>query len=278
MADSQTTQLKGRAAGGTEHSWCKAVPGGTGITALAILLSKCPDFDLLQTALHKLQNAYPILRSKLHFDQTTNTFSFLTCQNPYIQLQTFDLSSTSTILQSLPDSVSPFHLIFEHQLNLNTWQNPDPSSDADADADLFFASVYTLSNDEWVITLRLHTAVCDRTSAVALLRKLLELSGGGREEELGKEEELSLGIEDMIPSGKANKPFWARGVNMLGYSLNSFRLTNLNFVDANSPRSSEMVRLHLPADHTAQIIAVSELHLISILGFPNYHSFSHPIN
>ena len=275
MADPETDQLKSRAAGGTEHSWCKAVPGGTGITALAILLSKAPDFSLLQAALHKLQNAHPILRSRLHFDPDTNTFSFVTSQNPYLQLQTFDLSSTSIILQALPNpetvsvSVSPFQLIFEHQLNLNTWHDPDPSSDTD----LFFASVYTLSNDEWVVTLRLHTAVCDRTSAVALLRKLLELTGGGREKELREEEELiTLGIEDMIPTGKANKPFWARGVNMLGYSLNSLRLTNLNFIDANSPRSSELVRLHLPADHTSQIIAVSQLHHCSPLVFPNYYS------
>lgn len=274
MADPETTQLKGRAAGGTEYSWCKAVPGGTGITALAILLSKAPDFSLLQAALHKLQNAYPILRSKLHFDPKTNTFSFFTTQNPYLQLETFDLSSTSGILQTLPnpetDSVSPFHRIFEHQLNLNTWHNPDPSSNTETD--LFFASVYTLSNDEWVVTLRLHTAACDRTSAVALLRKLLALMGGGREKESEKETELSLGIEDMIPSGKANKPFWARGVNMLGYSLNSFRLANLNFIDANSPRSSEVVRLHLPADHTALITAVSQLQRISIIVFPNYYS------
>ncbi|XP_034694539.1 uncharacterized protein LOC117920938 [Vitis riparia] len=268
MADPETTQLKGRAAGGTEYSWCKAVPGGTGITALAILLSKAPDFSLLQAALHKLQNAYPILRSKLHFDPKTNAFSFFTTQNPYLQLETFDLSSTSGILQTLPnpetDSVSPFHRIFEHQLNLNTWHNPDPSSNTETD--LFFASVYTLSNDEWVVTLRLHTAACDRTSAVALLRKLLALMGGGREKELEKETELSLGIEDMIPSGKANKPFWARGVNMLGYSLNSFRLANLNFIDANSPRSSEVVRLHLPADHTALITAACESREIKLCG------------
>lgn len=280
MADPQTTQLKGRTAGGTERSWCKAVPGGTGITVLGILISKAPDFSLLQAALHKLQTAYPILRSRLHFDPQTISFSFVPARDPYLQLQIFDLSSTSRLLETLPNlepgSVSPFHLIFEHQLNLNPWNNPDPSSNADADADadadpdpdtdLFFASAYTLGDDEWTLMLRLHTAVCDRTSGVALLRKLLELVGGKKEKELGKEAELSPGIEDLIPCGKANKPIWARGVNMLGYSLNSLRLTNLNFKDADSSRSSQVVRLHLPADHTAQITAVSQLNHTSVVG------------
>ena len=113
---------------------------------------------------------------------------------------------------------------------------------------------------------RLHTSACDRAAAVALLRELLELMGGGRAnmEEIGKgnEEkgvELSLGIEDLIPSGKANKPFWVRGVDMLGYSLNSFRLANLNFVDANSARRSQVVRLQMNPDETDRLVAVSDI-------------------
>ena len=48
---------------------------------------------------------------------------------------------------------------------------------------------------------------------------------GGIAEEYENEVEVSLGIEDYIPSGKGNKPFWARGIDMLGYSLNSSRLS-----------------------------------------------------
>lgn len=121
---------------------------------------------------------------------------------------------------------------------------------------------------------RLHTSACDRAAAVALLKELLELVGGGRSkvEEIAKgndeqEVELSLGIEDLIPSGKANKPFWARGVDMLGYSLNSFRLANLNFVDANSARRSQVVRLQMNPDETDGLVAVSDELLSSAFYF-----------
>lgn len=66
-----------------------------------------------------------------------------------------------------------------------------------------------------------------------------------------------MGIEEFIPSGKANKPFWARGVDMLGYSLNSLRLSNISFVDADSPRFSQVLRLQLNRDETARLVEVS---------------------
>ncbi|KAL3532110.1 hypothetical protein ACH5RR_005631 [Cinchona calisaya] len=253
-----------RVAGGTEHSWCKAVPGGTGVTVLTLLLSKNPDIPLLQNTLHKLQNTHPILKSKLHFNPNTNTFSYITPSTPHLQIQLFDLSSTSEILRGIIDldpttnttSVSNFHLILEHELNRNTWSNPDRSTETDVD--LFFASVYTLSADKWAVALRLHTSVCDRTTAVSLLRELMRLmcakNEEGAEKENEEEVEVRLGIEDYVPSGKGNKPIWARGVDMLGYSLNSLRLSNLNFKDIQSPRSSQVIRLQINADDTQKIL------------------------
>lgn len=90
------------------------------------------------------------------------------------------------------------------------------------------------------------------------------MTGSGREgEDVGREfgykEDVNLGIEDLIPAGKANKPFWARGVDMLGYSLNSLRLANLDFRDANSPRYSQVVRLQMTAVDTEKLVAVSHL-------------------
>lgn len=113
------------------------------------------------------------------------------------------------------------------------------------------------------MVLRLHTSVCDRAAAVALLRGLLNLVGGGESQEGGidkeyeNEVEVSLGIEDHIPSGKANKPFWARGMDVLGYSLNALRSSNLDFVDADSPRSSRVVRLQLDPNDTKKLVDVS---------------------
>ena len=82
-----------------------------------------------------------------------------------------------------------------------------------------------------------------------------KIEGGGFE--IGDNGEIGSRIEDLIPSGKAHKPLWARGLDMLGYSLNSFRFANLEFKDASSERFSQMIRLKLNSDETQKLLAVS---------------------
>lgn len=250
-----------RPVGGTEYSWCKAVPVGTGITVLALLLSKPVDSSLLLSALHCLQTSHPIVRSKLHFDAATGSFSFLTPPDPHLVVSAFDLESTSQILEGSGErgdsAPTRFQLILEHEMSRNTWRDNDPSSDCDWE--LLHASVYSLEETQWALVLRVHTASCDRAAAAALLRELLVLVGGGTGTGInGEEEGVNLEIEKLIPSGKADKPFWARGLNLLGYSLNSLRMAHLDFVDPASPRTSQVVRLQMNSDDTRRLLAVSE--------------------
>ncbi|KAF7804279.1 condensation domain protein [Senna tora] len=259
-----------RPVGGTEYSWCKSVLAGTGITVLGLLLSKSPDIQLIQTALHNLQNSHPILRSKLHLDASTNTFHFITPLNSHIRITPFDLQSTSRIIgiDSNDRRVSPFHRILEHELNRNSWRDSSGSI-PDDDTDIFHVAVYTISDRQWAVFLRLHTAGCDRTAAVALLRGLLgRVSGRVKGTEMGLEEKekVELAIENLIPEGKANKPFWARGLDMIGYSLNSLRFANLNFMDADSPRSSEVAKLQLDTDETERLVAGCKSRGIKLCG------------
>lgn len=281
----------GRSVGGTEHSWCRAVTGGgggTGIVVLAFLFSKPLDVSVLQNDLRKLQMSHPILRTRLHFDASTKTFSFVTSPLPFTEIKSFDISSTSRILLSKNNNNSnsnttPFYMILEHELNNNTWLNLDRRSlshnDDDDDADLFFASIYALPDKKWVATLRLHTAACDRTAAVSLLRELLEVlvKAGGEKEVVGKNKgdtkwekgnkgEVSLGIENLVPSDKSKKPLWARGMDMLGYSMNSFRLTNLKFKDTKSPRFSEVVRLQMDLPETSRLLSGCKSRGIKLCG------------
>ncbi|XP_054804232.1 uncharacterized protein LOC129307321 [Prosopis cineraria] len=261
-----------RPVGGTEYSWCKSVLSGTGITVLGLLLSKSPDVSFLQTALRNLQNSHPILRSKLHLDASTNTFHFITHPDPHIQITPFDLQYTSRIIgsESNDHPISPFHRILEYELNRNSWR--DHSGSMPADADVFHASLYAVSDCQWAVFFRLHTSACDRAAAVALLKELLEQVGGrvkegkGTKMELGRKEKIRLAIEDLIPEGKANKRFWARGLDVLGYSLNSFRFANLDFVDADSPRSSKVAKLQLNTDETERLIAGCKSRGIKLCG------------
>ncbi|XVE96403.1 hypothetical protein REPUB_Repub02eG0218700 [Reevesia pubescens] len=270
--------LKARAVGGTEHSWCRAVLGGTGIAVLAILSSKNPDISRLRNALHKLQNSHPILRSRLHYNPSANAFSFVTCPSPFIQIKSFNISTTSNILENFyrqeSHNVSPLHLILEHELNQNAWTSSNNPSFSTKN-DVFFASVYALPGARWVLVLRLHASACDRTTAVSLLRELLTLMGTeeeetgslqGQKEIMMNKGEVSLAIEDLIPKGKAKKTLWARGVDMLGYSVNSLRLTNLKFKDAKSPRSTQVVRLLISPDDTDRILAGCKAKGIKLCG------------
>ncbi|XP_059463493.1 uncharacterized protein LOC132192235 [Corylus avellana] len=241
---------KSRPVGGTEYGLWRAVPGGTGIAVLALLVSKAPDILRLQNAIDKLQNLHPILKSRLILH--SNTVSFNTSPAPFVQIKSH---STLECLSSPENhsNISPFHLVLEHELNQNTWSS-SCSNTADM---LFFASIYALPNTKWVVVLRLHLSAFDRTTAASLLRELLVLMGEGEEgEETHKEMAMSLGIEDLIPRGKAKKKaLWTRGVDMLSYSVSSLSLTNLKFQDPRSPRSSQVVRLQINQSETHRILA-----------------------
>ncbi|KAK3043526.1 hypothetical protein RJ639_002105 [Escallonia herrerae] len=271
MAEEQHNQikleLKDRSLGGTEHNWCRAVSSGTGITVLAVQVSKEPDSLALQDALHKIQNAHPILRSKLHKNTpntttTTGTFSFITPSKPHLQLKSFYFSNPSNT------SISPLQAILEQELNNKVWS--DHNRFPGTGADVFFASLYTVPGEKWVLVLRLHAAACDRTTAVSLLKELMVLMGENEGEvtkrETGNKGEVSLGIEDLIPNGKAKKTLWAHGVDMLGYSVNSLRLTNLKFKDVKWPRCSEVVRLHMNSHDTQMILAGCKSRGIKLCG------------
>ncbi|CAK7341867.1 unnamed protein product [Dovyalis caffra] len=277
MISSEMVDPKGRPLGGTEHSWCRAVPGGTGIAVLAFLTSKFPETSILENCLHKLQNSHPILRSRLHSAINTNTLSFITSPTPCIKLKAFDLSSTFKILENTWNpknrSISPLQLILEHELNQNSWSNHNraPSSFNDTQ-DVFFATSYALPNAKWVLVLRLHASACDRTTAVSLLQELVVLVSeevrGVRvvQKEIANKEELSLGIEDLIPRKKAKKGLWERGFDVLTYSVNSLSLTNLKFKDSRSPRSSQVVRMQMSQNDTEKIIAGCKSRGIKLCG------------
>ncbi|KDP37320.1 hypothetical protein JCGZ_06774 [Jatropha curcas] len=263
----EIAQLQGRIVSATEHGWCHAVRGGTGIAVLAILTSKSPEIPHFENALKKLQNSHPTLKCKLHSHtkSSRSTFSLLTSPPNFIKVKHFDLSSTFKILENISGSenqnLSPLHVLLEHELNLNPWvKNSDNGI-----YDMFFATTYALPNSKWVVVLRLHGVGCDRTTAISLLRELQVVlvqegeggsGGGGRVEmQIENKGKICLGMEDLIPDGKVKKTIWTRGVDMLGYSVNSLGLTNLKFKDAKSPRSSQVVRLQLNQDDTQKIIA-----------------------
>ncbi|KAK9075427.1 hypothetical protein SSX86_003750 [Deinandra increscens subsp. villosa] len=90
-----------RRVGRTEHSWCRAVPGGTDVAVSALLFSKNTR-STLPSILHpqtpKLPPNSPLQTPKLPSD------------SPALQIQTFDLAQS-------------FHLTLENEMNTNPWLN-----------------------------------------------------------------------------------------------------------------------------------------------------------
>ncbi|GAU16102.1 hypothetical protein TSUD_339730 [Trifolium subterraneum] len=263
-------EAKGRTVGGTEHSWCKAIHGGTGIAVLSLLLTKPIDISHFQTSLNKLQNSHPILRSKLHHSTTDTTFSFLTSPIPFIKIKSHNLNTTSEILRKNHNdtvSVSPLQQILEHELNINTWQDRNGS-----ESDMLFVSIYAMSDSTSVVVMRLHVVACDRTTAVSILRELLVLIKDDHdddektEENYGLNEKICLAIEDLVPGRKAKKHIWSRGLDMLSYSVNSFRFTNLKFNDTKNARFSQVVRMQLNHNDTKRVLAGCKQSRIKLCG------------
>ncbi|XP_075500368.1 uncharacterized protein LOC142538956 [Primulina tabacum] len=263
---------KSRSLSDTEYTWCRAVSSGTGNTVLALQIADRTPSEIasLHKTIHELQISHPLLRSKLHFDPSRKEYSFHIPSSPHVQINFHDYSSTSQIIRTLKthqnSGISDFHLIFEHELNNNRWV--DPYSFPCNGIEVFFSSVYMLSETKAVVVLKLHAVVCDRTTGVSFLRAMMEESrdAGGVEKGIMNDGEGDLGIESLVPNGTGKKTIWARGKTMFGYSLNSLRLTNLEFVNAKKPRFSEVVRLHVSSEDTTRIIDGCKSRSIKLCG------------
>ncbi|KAJ9549106.1 hypothetical protein OSB04_021649 [Centaurea solstitialis] len=262
-------ESKTRALGGTEQNWFKAVAGGTGITALALQISNEPNISLFKKSLEKIQNDHPSLNSMLHKNTSNGSPCFIINPPiPSIRLTIVTESETSELLRTLMshgsnESVSPLHLILEHELNTNEWSDTTGRSLCMGGVPLWYANAYTLPDHKWALVFRLHAGICDRTTAVSLLKELKEAM---REKEGGYKEKGNMGIEELIPSGKAKKTLWSHGKDMMAYSLNSVRFTNLKFKDVKSPRRSEVVRLKMNTQETHMLLTGCKVRGIKLCG------------
>ncbi|XP_068661051.1 uncharacterized protein [Aristolochia californica] len=248
-----------RPLGTTEQSWVRAVLGGTGITVLAVLLSTPPDISLLRIGLHKLCNIHPILRSSLF---SSVIYTPPPSSSPLLEIESFSLAPTFNLLLSLssPDTphLPPLHLLLERELNRNAWSNSTSEQ-------LLFATHYELPNSNSVLVLRFHAVACDRTSVAAVLKLLPEiLRGAGAEWDNGKNPGLA--VESTIPTGRGDKSFWARGLDLAGYSLNMMRWAHLEFEDVGTRRSTEVIRMQMGEEETRTIVEGCKARGIKLCG------------
>ncbi|KAF8775241.1 hypothetical protein HU200_004644 [Digitaria exilis] len=234
-----------RAPGGTEYSWCRAVPGGTGTTLIALRLSRGAAAEVAapaQAALSSLQSSHPALRARLRTTPSGPTLAFPSSTPPPLPLEPLPA----------PESAADFDALLEHELNNNPWADPESSGDAP----VFFASLYELppATGGAALFVRIHTVACDRSAASALARELVALLGGGEEERAPEDAAAEAALEERIPQRDTWKPFWARGLDMVGYSINGLRTSTLPFVETGTVRSTQLLRLGFGHDETTRLL------------------------
>lgn len=223
---------------GTEYSWCRAVPGGTGTTLLALRLTR-GGAAAAEAAVRSLQSAHPVLRAHIRAASTSSpTLAF---PSPAPQLA----------LAPQPSTLD-FDSLLERELNSNPWA-AEPGPDG---APVLFAALYELHPPASgaALFVRIHTAACDRAASAALLRELLAHLGGAGNPEEEESAAVEAGLEDRIPQKDAWKPFWARGVDMVGYSINGLRTSTLPFEETGTARSTQMVRLGFGREDTTRLL------------------------
>ncbi|XP_020262320.1 uncharacterized protein LOC109838274 [Asparagus officinalis] len=85
-------------------------------------------------------------------------------------------------------------------------------------------------------------------------------------EGISEEGEVSLGIGSLLGSEDGWKPFWARGKDLVGYSINGLRSAGLGFETVGTERSSEVVRLVVEAAETRRILDACKAKGVKLCG------------
>ncbi|KAG6545269.1 hypothetical protein Mapa_013382 [Marchantia paleacea] len=294
--------LHSRTLGDTEHNWCRAVGSGTGITVLAVLFSRPVEISALQLAVDALQIRHPRLRSDLIWIEGKPAFKV--SDSSYVKVEIIDASNESSARGSCEEVKEELDVMrdqedrhsgdmqdaeehdwmnhVESELNTNVWPEqhhclvPQP---------VFVVRLYLLPRNYSLLVFRVHTAVCDRVAAATLLVDLLKemrhcpppspfrnddsepnpvLVDG--ETLSGLAEIRLMSVEDAIPPGQANKPFWAHGLDLLGYSLGSRRHALLPFDDPIEPRRSKIIHSVLSVEQTQQLLAACQKENTNIYG------------
>ena len=248
----RTTERK---LGKTESNWVAAVESGTGTTITSILFDRHVPVAELEGSLRDLVAAHPRLRSVIV--QEADEFWFRTLDEVHVNLCEVDESSNTWEDDDEEGNArEPWHLITEQALN-----TPFPK---EFPIPVFVPKLYLLPHSQSLLVLRLHASAADMASTATIVKHIvssLHRSGNkveGDESNLNiSEQEVVLpSIEDAIPPGQANKPFWAHGVDVVGYGLVSRRHAYLPFDDTENLRTSKLLRGALTVDATTLLLKV----------------------
>ncbi|KAL2652045.1 hypothetical protein R1flu_020173 [Riccia fluitans] len=291
-------KVHSRILGDTEHNWCRAVGSGTGITVLAMLFSRPLEISALQLAVDAVQLQHPRLRSQLVWVDSKPAFRVSSAPN--VKVEVVDASQgveRNNVVEEMQEEEEPtsvgemrdaeeyeWMVHVENELNTNVWSSSDQLFQCLVPQPMFVVRLHILPKNYSLLTIRVHTAICDRVSAATVMMDLLKalrhpsssIDADDNFARLGNEgESLAvsacknnklMAIEDAIPPGQANKPFWAHGIDLIGYSLGSRRHAFLPFADPDEPRRSKFIHAALSVEQTQLLLNGCSKESTSIYG------------
>lgn len=272
-----------RALGGTEENWTKSTAGGTGIVVFGALFSRGIDIHHVSTVVKELLDSHPILRAQI-VENAKNKTCFQASEScsasDYVQEKPWpsveDVHHAGVMIfpgdhHDKHGSLA-LHKLVNEELNV-TFVNSEGK--ALPPLRLFHVLVYpNRSGHQTVIILKLHSAALDRQSGCLVAQEFLSklnLAVEGRlHHSLGKkgDEALPVPVEDLTPKGKASKGLLQKGVDAVGYAVNSKKFSLLPFQPSFSGSGkttlrSDVVSASLGKQGTSSLFAACEKENVS---------------
>jgi len=260
---------KCRPLGLTEANWCRALDGGTGTCIIGILLAKSIGVAPIQASLSVILAAQPLLRAQIVDKQGQLCFDIN--DNVLLDIEIINQKALQPVENIDRSAQEPWLQIVEDEMN-TTFSLQKPFR-------VIEARLYRFPNTDSLIILKLHPAAADYVSAVGITSQLLkhlhnfvmaEENGEDLQElidrrlsiELEKRlemhEEIPTSVEDAIPPGKARKPFWAHGLDVLGYGLSAFRHAILPLENVVDNRKSRILIADFGESATSKMLQMCE--------------------
>lgn len=232
-----------RAIGSTEDNWAKSTAGGTGIVVFGALFKRVIDVQHVSSVVKELLDCHPILRAQL-VENAKGKMCFQASESSlaaeYVQERSWpSVENVDHVGVFIPhedhdkQGSLALHKLVTEELNV-TFENSDGKPLPPLR--LFNVLVYPNgSSRQTVIILKLHSAALDRPSAYIIAQEFLSklnLAVEGRlyhASSKKSDDVLPAPIEDLIPKGKASKGILQKGVDAVGYAVNSKKYALLPF-------------------------------------------------
>ncbi|KAJ7514043.1 hypothetical protein O6H91_23G024200 [Diphasiastrum complanatum] len=273
MASSEGVSLS-RSLGASEENWTRSTAGGTGIAVFGIALKRHVDINSIELAAKKVAENHALLRvqiaetskGKLSFELKPEPWTPAIEELPWPTVVEGENNSGVLVLPDAhkhPGLSSALHEIVTNELNISFLD----SDKAGYPLDIFQIHVYFQKHHhQTIIILRFHSGAFDRHSSVVAAQEFLSSLNAAVD---GKDAPLSTAsdkngvfpsMEDLIPKGKASKGFLKKGLDAVGYAVNSVKNSLLPFqpgfaAQKQQPFRSEILSYTLGISGTEALMA-----------------------